>query len=119
VHPFSVTVTGSNGCKAAALSLVDFKDCTGMEEWIGNVRFSVYPVPNDGRFTVALFSRESESVSLKIIDSKGGTVYHQSGVKVNGELRIPIVLKTITAGNYLLILEKDKLKIDRKLAIIN
>jgi hypothetical protein len=117
-HEFSVTATGSNGCKSQASSVVNFKDCTGIEEWVGNVRFTIYPNPNDGIFSVSFNSIGRELVNLRIVDSKGTVVEQESGIAVNGPVTRNFSLKQLTQNSYLLILENNQSQVVRKLLIV-
>jgi hypothetical protein len=115
---FTLTATGSNNCKTIASSTVNFKDCTGIEEWVGNVSFTVYPNPNDGRFSIDFASRNKETIHMRVIDEKGGLVYQQNDIPVNGSTTKLFSLKNISQGSYLLILENNRSQVIRKLLIV-
>lgn len=118
VHEYTLQATGSNGCKSVATTAVNFKDCTGVEEWVGRIRFSIYPNPSDGRFAVEFSSDSRESVNMKIVDAKGSIVYQQPSIQVNGQVIRQLSLKNLAQGNYLLILENNQVQVSRKLVIV-
>jgi len=117
-HEFTVTATGGNGCKTKATASVNFRDCTGMEEWVGNVLFTIFPNPSNGQFSLSLRSNSRESLSLRIYDSKGAIVYQQSEILVNGIIKKDLDLKGLSEGSYLLTLENNKMQEVRKLVIV-
>ena len=72
------------------------QDSTGIEEW--NVfSFSVYPNPANHTLSIQT-SDIIETVSLQILDMKGGVVYEQYGISSNERLDV----SAIPNGNYLL-----------------
>ncbi|NVO19586.1 MAG: T9SS type A sorting domain-containing protein [Bacteroidetes bacterium] len=116
-HTFSVTMTGSNGCKSIASSAVTFKDCTGIEDYIGKVGFSIYPNPSQGDLYISFNSLGKEELSLRIVNTKGAVVYGPSAVSIDGNMTKHLNLKNLSQGSYLLFLENSGMQVNRKLVI--
>jgi len=117
VHEYTLAATGSNGCKAYASIAVNFRDCTGLEEMVGNVAFNIYPNPNNGQFTIDFKSGKQESVNVRIVNASGDVVFNLADLKVNGTLSKHFNLKNVPQGSYLLTLENGQTQIARKLVI--
>lgn len=114
---FTVVATAANGCKTIAKSEVSFKNCTGVEETVGNVVFSLYPNPNNGQFALEFKTGGTEDVDMKVLNSAGTVVYSSGKLSVNGSLTRNFDLRNLAQGSYLLVLENNKQQISRKLII--
>ena len=117
-HIYSVVATGANGCKAKGSSIANFKNCTGIEEMVGNVLFAIYPNPNNGRFAIEFKSNSSEQVNVKVVNSVGEEVYRIDNLRVGGNLKKEFDLRKLAQGTYLLVLENNKAQITRQLSIV-
>jgi hypothetical protein len=60
----------------------------------------VYPNPNNGEFTVELISRNSEDVTLEILDMRGRLVFQQTENQIYGFKRFQINLEDEAVGLY-------------------
>jgi len=118
VRTFTVVATGPNSCTTTAKSTVSFKNCTGIEDMVGNVMFSLYPNPNKGQFAIDFKSRNREEVDMKVVNASGAVVYTQNKLSVDGNLRKDFDLRNLSQGSYLLILENNKIQITRQLIIV-
>lgn len=114
---FKVVATGSNGCTTTAISSVSFKNCTGIEEMVGNVLFSLYPNPNKGQFAMDFKSSSREQIAMKIVNTSGSVVYSLDKISVNGTLSREFDLRKLAQGSYLLVIENSKTQITRQLII--
>ncbi len=114
---FTLVATGTNGCTTTAKSTVNFKNCTGIEEMVGNVMFSLYPNPNNGQFAIDFKSNSREEVDMKIVSASGTVVYMMNKLAVNGNLFREFDLRNLVKGTYLLVLENNTTQITRQLII--
>ncbi len=114
---FTLLATGSNGCTTTAQSSVSFKNCTGIEELVGNVAFALYPNPNKGQFAIEFKSSQREEVTIRVINVSGKTVYSVDKLAVNGNLTREFDLREHAQGMYLLVLENNKMQVTRQLVI--
>ena len=69
---YTVTGTDANGCKNTAKIIVDVNECTAINELTGNGGLSVFPNPNNGKFTVSAGALSVTSV--EVIDVAGRIV---------------------------------------------
>ncbi len=114
---FTLVATGSNGCTTTAKSSVSFKNCTGVEELVGNVMFALYPNPNKGQFAIEFRSNSREVINMKVADASGAIVYSLNSLAVYGTLNREFDLRSLARGTYLLILENNNIQITRHLII--
>jgi hypothetical protein len=114
---FTVVATAANGCTTTASSSVSFKNCTGIEEIVGNVAFTLYPNPNNGQFAIDFRSSSREDIAMKVVNAQGTVVYNVDNLAVNGNVTREFNLRNLAQGTYLLILENNKMQITRQLVI--
>jgi hypothetical protein len=93
------TVTTAQGCVVSDEILID--GITGVTEHEGNSGLLVFPVPNEGRFTVVASGLQGSTAMLRLCDLSGRVVHHEqlglSGDRVNLTLDL-----TLPAGSYVL-----------------
>jgi hypothetical protein len=88
----------------------------GIEPLTGS-SFSVYPVPNDGQFTVTLVSDTREIFSILIYNNLGAKIYEEKGVEVKGAVEKLIDLRPIPSGIYSIVFQNHDNKVVRKILI--
>jgi hypothetical protein len=117
VRTFTVVTTASNACTTTAKCTVQFINCTGIDEMVGNVVFSLYPNPNNGQFVIEFKSGNREEVDMKVVNTSGVVVYTSNKLAIDGNLRKDFNLRNLAEGSYLLVLENNATQITRKLII--
>lgn len=115
---FTLVATAANGCKTTATSKVDFKNCTGITEKVGNVGFELYPNPNNGQFAIDFISDSREEINMRVLNISGATLFTLNNLAVNGRLTRNFDLRNLAQGTYLLVLENNKIQITRQLIIV-
>jgi hypothetical protein len=115
---YTVVAKGANGCTTTAKSTVSFKNCTGIEEMVGNVMFALYPNPSNGQFAIEFKSGSREEVNMKVVNASGATVFALNSIAINGNMTREFDLRNLARGTYMLVLENNKLQISRQLIII-
>lgn len=117
-HMIGLLATGSNGCRTIAVSMVTFRDCTGLEESIGDVLFKIYPNPGHGLFMIDFASSDKENLSLRVTNAQGSLVYQQQDLRINGTLNYRLDLRKLASGSYTLTMENRKLQVSKILIIL-
>jgi hypothetical protein len=87
-----------NGCSSAQSNQINVV-MTGIEP-ILSAGFSVYPVPNDGRFTISIATPSTEKISILVYNNLGAKVYELNDVEVSGKLNKVIDLRPAAPGVY-------------------
>ena len=96
---YAVTVDAGNGCTITDEYL---HDTSGLEEVADDgSRLGVFPVPNDGNFTVVAEGLSTTTVSLDLLDMTGRVVHRQRSVAAQGTLR-EVVSIDVPSGAYVL-----------------
>jgi hypothetical protein len=63
-------------------------------------RFGIYPVPNNGEFTVDITTSQEQEFVIQVFDQLGQKIYELPALLVNGELKQSISLGNVSAGIY-------------------
>jgi hypothetical protein len=80
---------------------------TGLNENDGTV-FSVYPMPNDGKFTVLITTKDEETFTILVYNAIGIKVYEKKDIRVDGKLKESIDLNDPPAGIYTVVFQGAK-----------
>lgn len=71
-------------------------------------RYNLYPVPNNGEFTVAITTPDEQQFSILVYDQLGKKMYEHTDFVINGDFRQVLNLRPIPTGIYTIIfLTKD------------
>ena len=93
------TVTTAQGCVVSDDILID--GISSVAENEGNSELRVFPVPNEGRFTVVASGLQGSTATLRLCDLSGRVVHHEqlglSGDRLDLTLDLPL-----PAGSYVL-----------------
>lgn len=98
-----------NGCQSDTSNHV-YVTVVGIEDPSETTHFSLYPVPNDGKFILKYQSTRVKEVSVYILNKLGVEVYHNANIPVKGDLEMNIDLEEISDGVYTVVLTTDKTK---------
>jgi hypothetical protein len=79
--------------------------------------FNVFPVPNDGSFTVSIAYPKEGLFNIKVYNNLGVMVSKLDGVEVNGYVERKMDLTVLPDGLYTLIFENGTQRVARKLII--
>ena len=114
---FRVVVKNHLNCSAADSMLIHFKDCLGIEE-IGHAFLSeIYPIPNDGIFTLMIQAKAETTIDLKMLNLLNIPVYEEKNWVVSGKVRREFDFTRLPSGVYFLELERKEGKIIYKVLI--
>jgi hypothetical protein len=111
------TVVTIDGCSSDPSEPV-YVLVTGLNENAGG-RFTIHPVPNDGRFSVTIKSNREESWDVTVYNSLGVQVYQIRDFRVNGSATEQISLQNPTRGTYTVVFSNNKEQVIRKVLVSN
>lgn len=88
----------------------------GLNDLTGG-NFSIYPIPNDGRFNVSIVSHSQETFTISVFNNIGMKIFEARNIVVNGTLDKVIDLKPAAQGIYSVILQNGKSQVEKKIII--
>jgi hypothetical protein len=109
------TIVTLTGCSSANSNTVYFL-LVGMQE-IPKSEISIYPVPNDGRFTVSIVSTSPEPFSVTVFSNLGNQIFEVKKIYVNGRFDQVIDLKPAAGGIYSVLIRNDNKYIVKKIMV--
>ena len=80
-------------------------------------KISLFPNPNNGKFTLKFNSDIEEEVNIKLFNAFGSVVYNESNILINGFYSKEFDFDNISNGIYYLSFESNKTKIVKKIII--
>ena len=104
-----------NGC-SSPISNKEWVVVTGQAE-TNEARFSIYPVPNDGRFAVTMTSPVSEIYTITVYNQVGEKIYELGDVRVDGSFEKVIDLRPVATGIYSVVFLNSEHKVVKKILI--
>ncbi len=114
----SVTALASNTCgnsPDAEAKTIHLYSNVGVSEPAG-IGIEVYPNPSNGKFSLAITAATGK-VDISLINTLGVTLYSETNVKVNGNLRKNLDLSSLPKGVYTLKVEGGNLSNTIKVVI--
>jgi len=104
-----------NGCSSPVSNKV-WIEVTGQQELQG-YNFSVYPVPNDGQFTVSLTSPSEATYTISVYSQLGTKIFELGNVQVKGTLEKKIDLRPVANGVYSVVFLNSEHKVVKKILV--
>ena len=104
-----------NGCSSPISNKI-WIVVTGQQE-LQNSNFSIYPVPNDGRFTISVTSPVQDTYSIVIYNQLGAKIYELKDVQVNGTFEKQIDLRPVATGVYSVMFFNGEHKVVKKVLV--
>jgi len=114
---YTLSVTDQFGCTGNGSRKITFQDCSGIEDKVGQVSFSLFPNPSDGHFSIVLNSRSKETVNIQIVNEANQAIYSVNRLNVNGTFTKQIDLSSQASGAYMLLITNRDASLSRKLII--
>ena len=123
----SLNYTNSQGCTAATpviknITVIPVKsgaitegDATG--EPVSDQKIEVYPVPNDGQFTVTMTSAVLETYTIAVYNFLGMKVYELKDVRVTDRTERKIDIRPAAKGLYTVVFFNEEKQVTRKFLI--
>ena len=111
-YSVEVSYTNSNGCFSGISNSVFHPKPSEMHD------IKVYPVPNKGEFTLSISTEEKQFFRVSIYNPVGQKIYDIAELEVYGVFKKQISLKTITAGNYLIVFRSNNNNEIRRMTVL-
>jgi hypothetical protein len=120
----SVNYTGPGGCRASTPTVLNVNaiNCPdnpvpGIDTNHFTARFTVYPNPNNGKFTALIQCECLDNCSLDVFNLMGVKVFELTDLKMESKMEVPIDLQNLPDGIYIVIFRDSDQQIIRKIVI--
>jgi hypothetical protein len=108
-----------NGCSSTISNKVWF-EVVGLPEIPASASFTIYPVPNDGAFTVTVSCLVDDLFTIMIYNQLGEQLFELRDVKTSGgKFESQIDLRPVSDGMYTVVLLNSRYKIVKKVIMNN
>jgi len=78
---------------------------------------TLYPVPNDGRFTISITSPVREVFTLSVFNDLGVMISRETGIEVEGTVSHGVDLRPAAPGMYTVVLQSAGYRMVRKMVV--
>jgi len=79
--------------------------------------FTLYPIPNDGQFTVSMTSSSQETFSIQVFNIFGVMISEVNGIEVKGTVEKVIDLRPVANGIYNIVIRSSSERIVKKIVV--
>ena len=79
--------------------------------------FNIFPVPNDGKFTISMVSPTEESFTITVYNNLGAKIHEVKDVHVNGRFDQVIDLRPVGNGFYTVVISNGSNRVIKKMII--
>ena len=90
---------------------------TAIKEIGVDQKFEIYPVPNNGQFTVVMSTPSEKRFDILITNALGSKIYQEKNVLVKGKLEHNINMGQVPAGMYYIMFRSGNEQVMRKIII--
>ncbi len=109
------TIVTLNGCASAPSNEVEVI-FIGVGELDGS-SFSIFPVPNDGKFTATIIIPGKDVFTIRIFSDLGVQVYERQDIRVDGKVQQSIDLNNPGKGVYTVVFKGNEQTVIRKVLV--
>jgi len=107
------------GCTSAASNKMDVDLSVSEVKMLDESGFSIYPIPNNGKFNITCQGRDISGMKINIYNSLGASVYQQDNIQWDSNASYYIDLNSVPSGLYSVVLQNDRYHIARTILIKN
>jgi hypothetical protein len=109
-------VSTLNGCISANSNPITVL-LTDLEVLFDDTEFEIYPVPNDGHFTVTLKSQKSTNFDIMVIDALGSKVLELKKINVMDQIEKNIDISSHGPGLYYVVFRSGDKQVYKKVIV--
>ncbi|MEI6683957.1 MAG: T9SS type A sorting domain-containing protein [Bacteroidota bacterium] len=111
---YYTTVVTLNGCVSDTSNKIYI--VVGINEKAA-ANVSIYPVPNDGRFSISISGSQEKSYQLAVFNTLGEKVYGEQTIDISGTTVTQVDLRPVPAGLYTVILKNSDNQVVSKIMV--
>ncbi|MFZ4708191.1 MAG: T9SS type A sorting domain-containing protein, partial [Bacteroidales bacterium] len=109
------TIVTINNCTSSTSNSINVL-MVGQQELM-KAEVNIYPVPNDGSFTVSITSESEETFSISVFTNMGVQILEVKGIHVNGHFEQFIDLRPVPNGIYNVAIRNSNYKLVKKIVV--
>jgi hypothetical protein len=120
----SVNYTAPGGCRAPTPGVLNVNaiNCSnisvsGIDTNNLPATFTIYPNPNNGKFTALVHCECQDNCSLNVFNLMGVKVFELANLSMESKMEVPIDLQDLPDGIYIVIFRNSDQEISRKVVI--
>jgi hypothetical protein len=119
----SVNYTSPSGCRSLLSTVLNVTAVNCPDTLVAGIDtihsagFSIFPNPNDGRFTALIQCECRDNCSLGIFNMMGVKVFEIPSLNIENRMEVPIDLQNLPDGIYIVIFQTTDQYIVRKIVI--
>lgn len=115
--PFSVVVTGSNGCTSSDTLDITFNDCIALDELANPFWIRISPNPSNGDFSLRIHTSVPEIISWRLSSGNNQILLEEKDITISGDYTRQLDLKHLPRGLYLMEVERTEGVITEKVIL--
>jgi hypothetical protein len=113
----SVVVTNENNCPAEDEIVIHFIDCSGIDENTSLSGVTIFPNPNNGRFTIQMDVQEEQEMTMEVLSITGKIVYSEKVHVDKGRFSKTWNLQPLNNQMYYLRMSSERGTVIKKLIV--
>jgi hypothetical protein len=114
---YNVSAKCSAGCISAITSVTINSVATEIEDVVLSSKIEIYPVPNNGHFTITINTQTEKHYDISVYNILGSSVYEEKNVMVNGTLEYKVDLSPVSTGIYYVLFKEGNNRMTKKIII--
>lgn len=99
-HVLTYTYTGAGGCINTGTVTAKVQDCVDRDLSLANGGVILYPVPNNGQFTIRVLSERYSQLGINVYNSTGQLVKAQTFTSIQYNNELKVVMAGAASGIY-------------------
>jgi hypothetical protein len=115
---YIVTAKNSDGCISSGIIVTINDYLTGINDIGVNPRFEIFPVPNNGQFTVVMNTQTEKHFDIVIHNALGSKIYEEKNIIVKDKMEHIINIAQAPAGMYYIMLRSKDERVIRRIIIL-
>ena len=115
---YNVTAKNSDECVSSGISVTISDYVTGIDDIGVNPKFEIFPIPNDGQFTMVMNTQTEKHFDILIHNALGSKIYEEKNIIVKDKMEHKIKMAQAPAGMYYIILRSKDEMVIRKIIIL-
>jgi hypothetical protein len=114
---YNVSAKCAAGCISTIISVTINSVATEIEDVVLNSKIEIYPVPNNGHFTIIINTQTEKHFDISVHNTLGTSVFEEENVMVDGTLEYKVDLSPVSTGIYYVVFKEGNNRMTKKIII--